>query len=142
MGMRLPLIIGCGNPDRGDDGAGFLVAGRLRELGFPAVQHTGDGLALLDVWHGADDVILVDAMVSGADPGSVWVWDAETAPPGSKCYRGSTHVFGPGEAVELARVLGRLPARLKVYGIEASRFDHGAPVSSEVLAGVDRVVGE
>ena len=140
--MKKTLIIGCGNPDRGDDAAGILVAQRLRERGLQAVDNTGDGLALLDLWHGSDDVILVDAMKSGADPGTVSHWDSDAPLGCSRDYGCSTHAFGPGEAVELARVIGRLPPKLQIYGIEATRFEPGAPYSREVLDAVDRVVGE
>jgi hydrogenase maturation protease len=137
------LIIGCGNPDRGDDAAGILVARRLRQLGLDALEHTGDGFALLDLWNGIEEVILVDAMVSGGNPGAVSVWDPGATPRCStNDYRCSTHVYGPSEAIELARVLGRLPPRMRIYGIEASQFQPGAPVSREVLAAVDQVVGE
>ena len=140
--MRKTLIIGCGNPDRGDDAAGILVAQRLRERGVQAIDHTGDGLALLDIWHGSDDVILVDAMKSGADPGTVSLWDSHAPLGCSRDYGCSTHVFGPGEAVELARVIGRLPPKLRIYGIEAACFEPGARYSREVLDAVDRIVGE
>jgi hydrogenase maturation protease len=38
--------------------------------------------------------------------------------------------------VELGRALGRLPNRLVVVGVEAERFDHGAPLSPHVAAAV------
>ncbi len=103
-------IIGCGNSDRADDGAGLLVARRLRELGFDAIEHSGDGFALLDLWHGSDDVVLVDALVSGAKPGAVTVWDPETQPAAAPAFCCSTHAFGPAEAIELGRALGRVAA--------------------------------
>ena len=52
----------------------------------------------------------------------------------------STHAVGVGEAIELARVVGRLPSRIVVYGIEGSRFETGAALSAEVAAAVGRVV--
>jgi hydrogenase maturation protease len=135
-------IIGCGNPDRADDGAGLLVARRLRELGFDAVEHSGDGFALLDLWQGSDDVILVDALVSGGTPGTIQVWDPESQPATAPDYRCSTHVFGPAQAIELGRALDRLPGRIRVYGIEAANFDVGGAPGAEVLSAVDRVVSE
>ncbi len=135
-------IIGCGNPDRADDAAGLLVARRLVELGFDALEHSGDGFALLDLWQGSDDVVLVDAMQSGRAPGTVAVWDAQLQPAAAPDYRCSTHVFGPAEAVELGRALDRLPRRLRIYGIEASHFETGNAPSSQVLAAVDRLVNE
>jgi hydrogenase maturation protease len=138
----MTLIIGCGNTDRGDDGAGILVARRLRELGVDAVEHSGDGLALLDLWNSGDEVILVDATVSGAAPGTVSNWDPITHPLCAENYRCSTHAFGPWEAIELARALGRLPLRMEIYGIEAANFEPGSAPSREVLAAVDRVVDQ
>ena len=135
-------IIGCGNTDRGDDSAGILVARRLRELGLDAVEHCGDGFALLELWHGSDDVVLVDAMVSGAAPGTVSVWDAASQPPQAQDGLCSTHGFGPAEAFAIGRALGRLPRRVRIFGIEAIQFEPGSNASPEVLAAIDRVVGE
>lgn len=136
----MTLIIGCGNLDRSDDGAGILVAQRLRGLGWNAVEHDGDGLALLDLWNSADDVVLVDAMVSGSEAGSVSVWDPMERPLCTENFRCSTHAFGPAEAIELGRALDRLPRRIRIYGIEAANFELGASPSASVLAAVDRVV--
>ena len=135
-------IIGCGNTDRGDDGAGILVARRLRELGFDSIEHRGDGFALLDLWQGSDDVVLVDAIVSGAPPGSVAVWDPLSQKVTAGTAGCSTHGFGPFEAIELGRALGRLPLRVRVYGIEAAQFEPGSGTGREVLEAVGRVVAE
>lgn len=113
-------VIGCGNLDRGDDGAGLLVARRLRAMGIPALE--ANGLTLLDLWEPDDDVILVDAVSGGnGDDGAF----------------GSTHGLGVAEAIELARSLGRLPARLRVYGIEGQRFGMGDEMSPEVAQAVE-----
>jgi hydrogenase maturation protease len=135
-------IIGCGNTDRADDGAGLLVARRLRELGLDSIEHSGDGFALLELWHGSDDVVLVDAMQSGAPPGTVSVWDATASALAPASFCCSTHVFGPAEAIELGRALNRLPRRIRVYGIEAAQFHPGGEPSREVLAAVERVTRE
>jgi Ni,Fe-hydrogenase maturation factor len=42
-GGGLKLVIGCGNTNRVDDGAGTLVACQLRTLGLNAIVHCGDG---------------------------------------------------------------------------------------------------
>lgn len=134
-----PLIIGCGNADRGDDAAGLLVARRLRSLGIEAQERGGEGLRLLESWSGAESVIIVDAVISGAAAGAISVWDARTAPVARDIFRASTHAFGVAEAVELGRVLGRLPPSLRIYGIEAGQFEPGSPPSPEVLAAVEEL---
>ena len=132
-------IIGCGNIDRGDDGAGLLVARRLRELGTGTQEQSGEALSLIESWAGAEAVIVVDAVVSGKAPGEITVWDARAHPVSSGLWRGSTHHFGLAEAVELARVLDRLPPRLWIYGIEGRRFEQGSCPSPEVTRAIEEV---
>jgi hydrogenase maturation protease len=51
----------------------------------------------------------------------------------------STHAFGVRQAVELARVLNRLPQMLLICGIEGKQFSFGAPLSPEVERSVESV---
>lgn len=134
-------IIGCGTWHRGDDAAGLLVARLLRERGIDAIEHTGDGLALLDAWQGAEEVILIDAVVTGAAAGAVSRWNG-TAPVAGDPGRASSHAFGVAEAVQLARALGKLPPHFVMYGIEAACFVLGGEPSPEVVAAARRVAGE
>ena len=136
------LILGCGNPDRADDSAGLLVVRKLRELGVDASKHSGDMLSLMDEWSGFDEVIIIDAMVSGAPSGAIAVFDARAAEVPRERFRCSSHEFGLAEVVELARSLARLPPKLTIYGIEAGNCDAGGTVSAEVVEAVERVAGE
>ncbi len=70
-------IVGCGNPDRGDDAAGLLVVRRLRELGAGALTECSDPLLLIESWRGVNDVIVIDAVVSGARPGTITLWNVD-----------------------------------------------------------------
>lgn len=133
------LIIGCGNRQRKDDGAGILVAERLRKLGIAADMRTGETVDLIEAWNGADKVIVVDAVVTGAQVGTVHAWDGRQ-PMASVHTTASTHGFGVAEAIALARALNWLPTRLWVYGIEGRRFDLGAEISPEVQRAVEEVV--
>jgi hydrogenase maturation protease len=139
-------IIGCGNRDRGDDQAGILAAERLRKLGVESEVHTGDALALIEKWRSADDVVLIDAIVSGAPAGTVRVWDSSLPesdlPNAAGGLAVSSHGFDIAKAIELARALGKFPNHLRVYGIEAETFERGANVSPPVLDAIDFVVRE
>jgi len=132
------LVLCCGHPDRGDDAAGPLVARRLREMGMDAREHTGDALSLIDAWQDMDEVVLVDAVVTGKRPGTVSAWDALTAPLAARTRMGSSHALGLAEAIALSRTMGGLPRRLTLVGIEARRFELGQPPSKAVLRGVAR----
>jgi hydrogenase maturation protease len=132
------VCVSCvGNPLRGDDAAGLEVL-RLLEgtLGDDVRLHgcEGEPVALLDAWAGCETAIVVDATRSGAQPGSVRRIPAHDTRLPDDLTRSSTHVLGVGEAIELARALGKLPPRTIVYGIEGSRFDTGGPLSPEVAA--------
>jgi hydrogenase maturation protease len=137
--MKRLLILGCGNRQRGDDGAGILAAERLRALGIEAGVCAGEPSELLDAWKGADDVLVIDAVSSGAPAGTVHVWDGQR-PPAFATSAGSTHGLGVAQAIELARALDCLPQRLRIYGIEGQRFEIGSEVSPEVERGVEEVV--
>jgi len=132
------LIIGCGNRERSDDGAGILVAERLRELGVEADARIGEAGDLIEAWKGVDDVIVVDAVVTGAPVGTVHAWDGRQ-PLSSVSPTDSTHGLGVAEAINLAHVLDRLPTRLRVYGIEGRRFELGAEISPEVQGAIEEV---
>jgi len=134
------LIIACGNPNRADDTAGMLAAARLCELGI-AVRICGGGAPdLMEAWSAADNVIVIDCVVTGAAPGTVQIWDASRPLPLQRSS--STHGIGLAEAVELARAIGCLPARLRIYGIEGKNFEVGGAVSAEVKEGVSKAVGK
>ena len=91
------LFIGVGNPFRSDDGAGTAVVRSLRgELpaGVKILEETGDGAELLEAWKGTDCVILVDAVQSGAPPGTIHRLDARKEKLPSWFSHSSTHSFG------------------------------------------------
>lgn len=129
-------VIGVGNPWRRDDAAGLVAARRLggREL--------EDVAALVEALGEAEEAVVLDAVSSGAEPGTVHRFEAGEAPLPARLFAASTHVLGVGEAVELARALGKLPARVTVYGIEGGDFAAGEGLSPEVERAVDEVVAE
>lgn len=129
------LVIGIGNTDRGDDAAGILVA---RALERTRSRELVDCVALLELWDGESDVVVVDAMRSGKVPGTVSRFDA-TASELPVRTSSSTHSFGLAETIELGRALGRLPPRLTVLGIEADDVGIGDRLSEAVEQAVSEV---
>ena len=101
--------------------------------------YEGEPVGLIEDWTGADAVIVVDAVSSGAPPGTVHRLDPLSHPIPATLSQGSTHAFGLAETIELARVLGRLPPQLAVYGIEGERFAAGQQLSAAVAAAVEQV---
>ncbi|MFI6645440.1 hydrogenase maturation protease [Streptomyces sp. NPDC050504] len=135
-------VIGVGNEFRRDDGVGWAVVERLRERAErrPFPPHTalslcdGDPVRLIGAWEGADLAVVVDAAhAHPGTPGLVHRLEVDADELTGRPAAGS-HGLGLGEAVELARVLGRLPSRLIVYAVEGADTSLGAGLSEEVAA--------
>lgn len=133
------LLIGIGNPDRSDDAAGWEVASRVSA--WRTERRSGGSFDLIDLWTHDDEVVIVDAMRSQSEPGTIASFDgiAGTLPVGAFA---STHSFGPASVVELARTLDRLPRSLTVIGIEADVMSMGRTMTPPVARAVDRVAKE
>lgn len=135
-------VIGVGNPFRGDDGVGRVVARRLRDRvpnGVGIVEASGEGAELMAAWEGSDTVVVIDAVQAGGAPGRVYRLDAHAEDIPRAFFNYSTHAFSVAEAVELARALRSLPPRLILYGVEGRIFDAGEGLSPGVEQAVDRV---
>ena len=151
MTRRRPIVVvGVGNPWRGDDGVGPAVAAAVRDRlgpGGPAgrvdvVDLDGEAARLVDAWDGADLAVVVDAARTGAPPGTLHRLDADGVRAASTA---SSHALGVQHAVALARALGRLPRRLVLIGVEGADFGHGTHLSDPVAAAVEpasRLVAE
>jgi hydrogenase maturation protease len=144
------VVAGVGEPYRRDDGCGPAVVAALRGRVPPTVrlvERVAEPTALLDLWDGAGLVFVVDAMRSGAAPGTVRRLDssevAAVAPAGRTT---SSHGLSVRDAVELGRALGRMPGRLVLYLVEAGELGQGEAISPAVARGVgeaaDRIVAE
>jgi len=136
------LVVGVGNRSRGDDSAGPRVvdAVQARLAHVATYLAHGDLSDLVMRWDPEQHVIVVDAMVSGRPPGSIVEVNAveEHLPIGSGIL--SSHGVGLAEAVELARVLDRLPARLTIFAVEAERFEHFGEIGADMTTAIDEVV--
>jgi hydrogenase maturation protease len=131
-------VIGLGNEWRHDDGVGLEVARRLGGRGLD-----GEPIGLVEALAGDDGVVIVDAVSSGAPPGTLHRFDAAGEPLPARLFgTSSTHALGLAEALELARSLGRLPDRVLVYGIEAGDCSFGKGLTPRVAHAVNRVVEE
>ncbi len=143
-------IIGCGNPNRRDDGAGVTVVRRLRDLlrnGLPPDIRIFDaGTAGMDVMfqaRGSRALILVDACRSGSEPGAVFeVPGEELAAQPTPSF--NLHDFRWDHALFAGRQIygDDFPGDVSVYLIEAASLELGIGLSPEVERAVETVVGK
>jgi hydrogenase maturation protease len=142
---RAVVIVGLGNPDRGDDAAGRMVARRLQEAGAVAadiIELKGETTSILFALENTNAAFLVDACASGAPAGAVRRFDAGDGLPTTTAFGFSSHGFGLAEAIELGNTLAALPSRCIVYAIEGQCFEMGAPVSDPVARAIEEVAGK
>jgi len=133
--MNVPIrIFGIGSPF-GDDRAGWEVAGALAHSFDPSLVsvtiHDRPGAKLIAMMHGAQCVVLVDAVKSGAAPGTLHRLEGQAIQRTVAKYT-STHGFGLAEALQLAERLGDIPPRIVFWGIEIETTSINEEVGSIV----------
>jgi hydrogenase maturation protease len=137
------LIVGIGNEFRGDDAVGFLVVERIRHLDCPNVETItlSDNLdCLLELWADFELVVLVDAVCTGAQVGTILCRDLLRQPLPHTPTTTSTHSLDPVQLVRMATMLNRAPRRLFLVGIEGCDFAIGANISSDVRSALPEAV--
>lgn len=132
------VVIGVGNRWRRDDAAGLLVLDALRDRldsDVSLVESDGEPTRLIDAFAQGELVVMVDAVKTGAAPGTVHRFTSDELPAGMGIGQ-SSHLVGLIGTIELGKLLGKLPNGLVLIGIEATAFDHGEDMTEPVAAGV------
>lgn len=140
-------IIGIGSPI-GDDQAGWLVVEALRRapLAQRLPRHTRlialdrPGAQLIAHLDGAHTLVVVDAICSGAPPGTIHRVDGAARIQADVLV--SSHGLGLATALELARALGALPANVLIYGIEIDPATGAAAPGKAMIDVVDRLAAQ
>lgn len=143
------LVLGLGNPLRGDDGIGPRVVAELRHRGLPegveAIDGGTGGLDVLRVMEGWDAVIVVDAAEIGRDPGAFVRFTLEEARLHLHGGGFSLHNAGLPEAVALASALNHPLPPITIFGVQPERigWEEGlSPAVEKALPALVRAVLE
>jgi hydrogenase maturation protease len=138
------LVVGLGNPLRGDDGIGVRVAQALMEGPLPAGVEVLDGgtqgLGLVSVLEGRRRAIVVDAADVGRAPGEFVRFTPDEVNLLGGDQRLSIHDAGLRDALLLARVLGVLPDQVVILGVQPANLDWDQDLSPAVQAALPRLV--
>ena len=140
-------ILGCGNPNRTDDGVGVSVARRLIDHlqqnprdNVQAFDAGTDGMGVMFRARGSSNLIIVDACSSGAEPGAIFqVPGAELEGKPPESY--NLHDFRWDHALYAGRQIFKndFPTDVAVYLIEAQSLELGLELTEIVAAAADRV---
>lgn len=142
--MTSVLVLGVGNLLLGDEGVGVraveALEARYRVADAVEVVDGGTaGMGLLDLIAGRTSVIVVDAVKTGSDAGTIVRLDGDRIPVGFR-QRMSPHSLGLGDVLAVLTVLEQAPAELVVIGVEPANLDYGVGLSPVVAARLDAVV--
>ncbi len=140
------VVIGIGNPLRGDDGAGWAVVEALAAVaagwGITAVATHQLLPELLDDLHTARAVIFVDASVNG-EPGSVAVTAVQPSPDGPA----SSHQIGPAVLLAMGvELYGRMPPAHLItitgqdFGFHEQLTPAVQPAIAEAVCQIEKII--
>jgi hydrogenase maturation protease len=141
-------VIGCGNPNRRDDGVGPAIIHVLRERGAGSdaaqlrlIDAGTDGMAAMFAARGCRSLIIVDACRSDSEPGAIF------EVPGHELERSyaptlNLHDFRWDHALHAGRKIFRedFPADVTVLLVEAETVEFGIGLSPAVEKAADIVV--
>jgi hydrogenase maturation protease len=147
-GGRRTRIIGLGNPILGDDGVGWRVVeamrSRLDDEAVDVLCLAVGGVSLMEQLVGCDRALLVDAVVTGGQPGEVLSVSLDALDDPSCGHTASTHDTTLGTALRLGRALkAPLPDDIWVVGVEVDPtrlHEFNEDLSPEVTAAVPEAV--
>lgn len=137
------LVIGVGSSFCCDESVGISLSKRLENFIhnkphlFKAqiinvTECTGDADSLIDVWQGYDRVFIVYTIHGLTKPGRTHCVYADEHPLNFALFKNSIQAHGVFTAVETARVLGKLPSHVCIYGVEGENFNFGESISRTV----------
>jgi hydrogenase maturation protease len=139
-------VVGVGNRYRRDDAVGLRVVAGLRATAPAGVRLAcvdGEPTRLMDAWGAARLVVVVDAArCRPATPGRIHRLVVRGRLPDGVAASAAagSHGLGVPEAVELARLLDRLPRRLVLLTVEVADAGLGDGLSPAVEAAVPHVL--
>ncbi len=138
------LVLGVGNILLSDEGVGVHVARLLGErYDFPPEVEILDGgtlgLDLLPYVEAAERLLIVDAVQMDAPPGQVARLEGEEV-PAVLSLKYSPHQVGLSDLLAAARLLGRSPAEVVLWGIQPASLEVGLELSPAVAAQVETLL--
>jgi hydrogenase maturation protease len=133
------LVIGYGNPLRGDDGVGWQIADQLAKLADDSAtiltvhQLTPE---LAEPMSGADLVVFIDACYEG-QPGT---WTCETIQPEPNLSQTFTHYFTPANLLSYARATFNVRPKALLISVAGQSFNFSKELSPTLAAIVPEIV--
>lgn len=141
------IMIGLGNPILGDDGVGWKVAEEAKKQLSPDLAVDVEflslgGISLMEQLIGYERAILIDAISSDHETGSVIVSQLGEMPDDSAFHITSAHDTSLQNALRLGRAMGaNLPEDVIVIGIATKHvYDFSEEISPAMAEAIPKAV--
>jgi hydrogenase maturation protease len=139
------LVLGVGNKLLSDEGVGVHVVERLAAgFGIPKEVQLLDGgtlgMDLLYYLEGIENLLLVDAVETHKEPGTMIRLEGEEV-PAFLSLKISPHQLGVPDMLAAARFKDLYPKRLVLWGIQPELLEIGLDLSPLIESKMDTLVG-
>ena len=132
------LVLGLGNPLRGDDGVGPRLVEELTcrglQNGKAALDVATGGLELIQVLEGWKRVVVIDAACVGQEPGQFVRFTPDEACLAQTADSFSFHHAGLSEVLALAQAMGRDLPEMVIFGVQPAEVGWREGLSPAVEA--------
>lgn len=141
------MVLGVGNLLLSDEGVGVRVIEELsKRYRFPEnvvlIDGGTIGVNLLYFLEGVEKLLIVDAVLGGMPPGSIYKFKDEEVLTYFRTKKLSAHDIGIQEVLSLAKLTEKLPKEMVVLGIEPESLDVSLELSSSVKEALERLLDE
>ena len=137
------LVIGLGNPLRGDDGLGLKVVENLKQKklgrGISIIKAGTAPVNYLEEIKQAQNIIGVDAIQGGKKPGSIYQLTLNDLNQQLSQYP-TSHNYSLPQVVSLAKEIANRPKKSFFYGIEPEELTFKPQLSSSVKQSLPQLI--
>lgn len=136
------LVLGLGNILLSDEGAGVKAVEELQDrhdCSGPVEFVDGGtiGLELLPYFEGRSHILIIDAVKTGKDPGTIVRIED---PPAFFSSKTSPHQIGLADVMGIAVITDNMPQNITLFGIEPKKLSTGLDLSPEIARNLSRLI--
>jgi len=135
-------VVGVGNLLLKDEGIGVHIAHALQQIDIPynvKIIDGGTSLDLPDCLENVDKLIIIDAVKTGGQPGTIYrfhPYDMDIESEGII----SLHELGLAQSLRMMRLIGNEPKETVIIGIEPKEIDWGTELSAELQQKIPEII--
>ena len=138
------VVLGIGNVLLQDEAVGALAAQELERRfyipeGVEILDGGTAGIELMGFIAGKDLLVIIDAVKSGKEPGTVMRAEGDEVPATFR-QRLSPHQIGLSDLLATTMLLGEAPDKMVLFGMEPASMETGIGLSEQVEASFERLL--